>query len=243
MAMGHAFAAPTAFSCACSLRLDRVSASRGRPLSAARRVRSPQPQQASPGRVRAPSRLTCRSSQVDGNTSSLVTDIDYIMTEMKGVDMALTEVYAYFERSERGPKGHPDADMKQLGATLRRIVDEGSSFDSSEIDLEQGQAIKAALLQLWGWRRRGGGMMEPTIPAHQTALRDIQGLDIETGEEVEDDSDKVQSSLLDGVDMTEEDKKELGRVFGGFAMGAVQSVLWNGILLMVFALLWLNFHG
>ena len=79
----------------------------------------------------------------------------------------------------------------------------------------------------------------------EAALRDIQGVDVDTGEDlVEESPDKVRSDLLDGIDtLSDEDKIKLGKSMEGFMYGAVQSFLWNAIVLAVIFLGLINFLG
>lgn len=53
---------------------------------------------------------------------------------------------------------------------------------------------------------------------------------------------QVRSDLLDGIDtLSDQDKLRLGRTIEGLMYGAVQSFLWNAILLFAVALTLLNF--
>ena len=88
---------------------------------------------------------------------------------------------------------------------------------------------------------------ESDIPAHLVALRDLQGVDILTGEEVEaENPDQIRSALLDNANLSDEQKAKMGKAIEGVMYGAVQSFLWNAIVLMVVFLGLINFammHG
>jgi len=88
-------------------------------------------------------------------------------------------------------------------------------------------------------------MREYDFEPWQAALRDIQGVDVDTGEDLPEESpDKVRSDLLDGIDtLSDEDKIRLGKGMEGLMYGAVQSFLWNAIVLAVLFLGLINFLG
>lgn len=162
----------------------------------------------------------------------------FLIPEAKGVDLGSDDIVQYFQCSVRGPKGHKDADMKKLTSLLTDIINDTVEESAASEDLV---AVKAGVLELWGWRRRGGGVADPDIPTHLLALEDLQDVDLDTGREIDRDLSKVDSPLLNKINMDEADKKEIGKVMASFSMGAVQSILWNSIVLMVAFLLLINF--
>lgn len=52
---------------------------------------------------------------------------------------------------------------------------------------------------------------------------------------------QIQSALFDGTNLSDKEKVMMGEAVRGLMMGAVQSFLWNAIVLCVVFLLLINF--
>jgi hypothetical protein len=70
--------------------------------------------------------------------------------------------------------------------------------------------LQAMLADIWRWRRRGGfGASDEGAPPHVQALQALQGLDAGEWAREEEDGNRVSSSLLDSLPISNDEKREM----------------------------------
>lgn len=208
---------------------------RGVPTSKGSSSSFPRPRSHTMVRVTTPSTPPTPPPQTK---KQLTDDIKYLVSELRAVELPSKEIEQYLFHSRRVPQGLDAASMSRAFVSALDAANFGREADADAATL---LAVKNDVTTLWKWRRRGGGVRESDEPAHQVALRDLQGFDLVANEEVmEEDPAQIRSALLDNANLSEEQKAKMGRAINGAMYGAVQSFLWNAVVLMVVALGALN---
>lgn len=164
-----------------------------------------------------------------------------VIRELAGLDFGVQQVALYFAGSLRPPPRWKDVDMARIKAMAVLLTAPGATAQPPEpaLDQEALLAVQAMLSDVWRWRRRGGGGGdEESAPPYLLALESLQQVDPASV-----NIDKVTSSLLDNLDMTDTEKRQMGAAvervavmsLGGFSWGAiVAAVLFLGVINFVF---------
>eukprot|EP00798_Chlamydomonas_sp_ICE-L_P013824 gene13824-19741_t len=167
-----------------------------------------------------------------------------VLSELKGLDFGRDEARMYFKAADKVPKGAPkacglDFDLTRSRAALYAMLGDEelseSSVGSPLFDMEALKVSQLMLADIWRWRRKGGGLEDNDEERpHKLALEQIQNFKPE-------DIERVTSTILDGLDMTEADKRELGGAVQKVAIGGIQGAVWGSLVLAILGLLLFNF--
>ncbi|GFR45889.1 hypothetical protein Agub_g7344 [Astrephomene gubernaculifera] len=197
---------------------------------------APSPGPASPSTPQDRS-FTSSASKPSKPASEVRTDLlqgcRTIMRELQGLDFPPGEIRGYFTHAVKPPAGMPaDFDMGRARAVVAQML------AGREEEVADVQALKAAQLMLsdvWRWRRRGGGMDdESDLPPHLLALEGLQRLG---GEQI----DRITSSLLDNLPISDEQKRELSGPVQQAAMAGLNGAVWGSMAAAAGLLLIFNF--
>jgi len=170
----------------------------------------------------------------NAQTAELVTSTRLLGKELRVLGMPDNQVNSYLAKSSRGPEGAEDYDSARSVAALQSVmkgVDEVG-------DEEALSLVSEELRELWLWKRRKGdyyGVGE----MHEAALNDLQNVDKEALEKM--NSERIQSILLDDMDMTDDEKMAMGDAIRGAMVGGIQGFLWNAIGIAAIFLILFNF--
>eukprot|EP00197_Chlamydomonas_leiostraca_P004010 CAMPEP_0202868902 /NCGR_PEP_ID=MMETSP1391-20130828/11342_1 /ASSEMBLY_ACC=CAM_ASM_000867 /TAXON_ID=1034604 /ORGANISM="Chlamydomonas leiostraca, Strain SAG 11-49" /LENGTH=233 /DNA_ID=CAMNT_0049549127 /DNA_START=82 /DNA_END=783 /DNA_ORIENTATION=- len=163
-----------------------------------------------------------------------------LLAELQGLDFPNAQVRQYFQFSTKMPKTFTAAaDLDSARATvalLMKVDEEGDKLTAAAFkDLPALQLTQAMMTELWRWRRRGGGMDdESDSQPYAVALREIQNFKPE-------DIDRISSSLLDRLDLSDAQKKEMSGAVQQAAVGAMGGAVWGSLVLALAFLAVFNF--
>mmetsp|Transcript_38475 Transcript_38475/g.91250 ORF Transcript_38475/g.91250 Transcript_38475/m.91250 type:complete len:233 (+) Transcript_38475:79-777(+) len=157
-----------------------------------------------------------------------------LLQELSVLGVPGIQVEQYFQQSKRQPSQEYD---NSRSLDCLKLVKSGSN---EVADTEALEFVASELRELWMWKRRKGDYYaRDGLEMFQIALSDIQ--DVERKELEKQNSEKISSILLDDLDLSEEDKSKLGDAIRGVAVGGIQTILWNAIVLAVLFLAIINF--
>lgn len=165
-----------------------------------------------------------------------------VLKELQGLDFPQAEVRLYFQAANKLPKGFggQTADMARARTALDlllKVDEEGDPLPARRFpDLPGLLLTQAVLSDLWRWRRKGGGMdyTESEQRPHQAALEDIQEFKPE-------DMDRIQSSLLDNLPISDKDKAAMSGTMQQAAVGAFNGAVWGSLVASLAFLAYFNF--
>lgn len=171
-----------------------------------------------------------------------------MLAELSGLDFPRADSLRYVSQAVKPPVKHPGFDVKRAAAALQALLapatDQVAAGGERTTDTEALVVLNAMLSDVWRWRRRGGfGASDEDAPPHIQALQALQGLE-RTGNWVErtaDDRDRITSSVLDGLPISDADKTEMSGALQKAALGAINGAVWGSLLAVLFALVVFNF--
>lgn len=146
----------------------------------------------------------------------------------------------YFKLSAFPPKGTAkDFDFNRARTCLEQLIEiKSEDYQGSREALDDVEAMivtQDMLSEIWRWRRRGGGMNdEDDARPHQHALLDIQQMEKE-------DIDRITSSLLDTLPLSDKQKNEMGGAVQQAAMAGINGAVWGSLVFCLLLLLVFNF--
>ncbi|MEW5296815.1 MAG: hypothetical protein WDW36_000067 [Sanguina aurantia] len=147
-----------------------------------------------------------------------------VVIELAGLDFSRTDCTRYFAAVVKPPKGiSPDFNQARAIVVLQNIL-AGVEEEAMGGDLEAMKVTELLLSEVWRWRRRGGGIQsdEGGYP-YQLALEQIQNY-------VAPDMDKVTSSLLDNLPISDDQKRELGQGVQQVAIAGIGGAVWGSLV-------------
>lgn len=165
--------------------------------------------------------------------SDLVKGCKTIMAELQGLDFPRSEVRGYFQFVVKAPKGvAKDFDMGRCKPVLDQLL---GGQEAAITDIEGLQAVQLMMSDIWRWRRRGGGMDDETDrPAAAIALEELQNVQPEQ-------IDRITSSLLDNLPLSEQQKRDMSGSVQQAAMAGINGAVWGSLGACIIALLVFNF--
>jgi len=190
------------------------------------------------------SALTPGSDEERAKAAEVLKGCRMVMAEVQGLDFPRREVELYFKAATKLPKewaGLEGQEKEDALASVRNVVElmvkvdeDGDKLPASCFkDFKALQLTQAMMFDLWRWRRLGGGQDSEQLP-HQAALQDIQRYKPE-------DIERITSSLLDSLPISEEQKFEMSGAVEGVAMNAVNGAVWGSIVVGLGVLVLFNF--
>jgi hypothetical protein len=173
--------------------------------------------------------------------SDLLKGCKTILQELKGLGFSRYEARLYFKLSTKLPKDvSKDFNLARAQSCLEQIIEreiEGTAGSRDALlDIEAMQATQAMLSEIWRWKRRGGGSNEEDdlSPPHQQALREIQNLQKE-------DIDRITSSILDTLPISDKEKNEMAGAVEQVALGGINGAVWGSLVMTMVFLVLFNF--
>mmetsp|Transcript_37332 Transcript_37332/g.83065 ORF Transcript_37332/g.83065 Transcript_37332/m.83065 type:complete len:257 (+) Transcript_37332:13-783(+) len=163
-------------------------------------------------------------------TPDLIKGCKTVLSELSGLDFSRSEARLYLKLSTKLPKGSPpDFDIARARTALDQLLDSSKEEYRGPTEALKDEAalqvLQNMLSEVWRWRRRGGGMEEESeAPPHQLALQDIQRMKLE-------DIDRITSSLLDNLPMTDKEKSEIGGAVERVAFASIGGAVWGSLVL------------
>ncbi|GLC45371.1 hypothetical protein PLESTB_000315300 [Pleodorina starrii] len=165
--------------------------------------------------------------------SDLIKGCKTILMELQGLDFPRTDVRGYFQFVVKPPTGV----AKTFELTRARAVVEQLILGQEEAvtDMEALKAAQLMLSEIWRWRRRGGGMDDETDrPNYVIALEELQKMEPEQ-------IDRITSSLLDNLPITEAQKREMSGSVQQAAIAGINGAVWGSLAASLLFLLVFNF--
>ncbi|GAX76490.1 hypothetical protein CEUSTIGMA_g3935.t1 [Chlamydomonas eustigma] len=172
--------------------------------------------------------------------SDLLKGCKTILQELKGLGFSRFEARLYFKLSTKLPKDiSKDFNIARAQSCLEQIereIDGSAGSREALQDIEAMQATQAMLSEIWRWKRRGGGSNEEDdlSPPHQQALREIQNLQKE-------DIDRITSSILDTLPISDKEKNEMAGAVEQVALGGINGAVWGSLVMTMVFLVLFNF--
>ncbi|GIL50392.1 hypothetical protein Vafri_6618 [Volvox africanus] len=165
--------------------------------------------------------------------SDLIKGCKTILMELQGLDFPRTDVRGYFQFVVKPPAGAAkDFDLARARAVLEQLV---SAEEDAVTDLEALKVAQLMLSEVWRWRRRGGGMDDETDrPNYVIALESLQKIEPEQ-------IDRITSSLLDNLPITEAQKREMSGSVQQAAIAGINGAVWGSLAASLLFLLVFNF--
>ncbi|GLI66302.1 hypothetical protein VaNZ11_010064 [Volvox africanus] len=165
--------------------------------------------------------------------SDLIKGCKTILMELQGLDFPRTDVRGYFQFVVKPPAGAAkDFDLARARAVLEQLV---SAEEDAVSDLEALKVSQLMLSEVWRWRRRGGGMDDETDrPNYVIALESLQKIEPEQ-------IDRITSSLLDNLPITEAQKREMSGSVQQAAIAGINGAVWGSLAASLLFLLVFNF--
>ncbi|PNW71575.1 hypothetical protein CHLRE_16g659900v5 [Chlamydomonas reinhardtii] len=165
--------------------------------------------------------------------SDLIKGCKTVMMELQGLDFPRNDVKGYFKFVVKPPVGvAKDFDLSRA----RVVVDQLMTGQEADInDVEGLKAAQLILSDVWRWRRRGGGMDDETDrPNYAIALESLQNMEPEQ-------IDRITSSLLDNLPITEAEKRQMSGSVQQVAMAGINGAVWGSLAACLLFLLIFNF--
>jgi len=158
-----------------------------------------------------------------------------VLAELAGLDFSKLEAQRYLQAAVKPPIKYKDFSVGQVEQALQQLV----SGQEEQADEQALTVLNAMLSDVWRWRRRGGGADEDGLP-HEQALEALQGV-TDTPAAARAEADAVSSSLLDNLNITDAEKKEVGRAMQTVFVTSIQGAIWGSIVMTVLGIGLLNF--
>ncbi|GIL90788.1 hypothetical protein Vretifemale_18521 [Volvox reticuliferus] len=165
--------------------------------------------------------------------TDLIKGCKTILMELQGLDYPRTDVRGYFQFVVKPPAGvAKDFDLARARAVVEQLV---SAQEDAVSDLEALKVAQLMLSEIWRWRRRGGGMDDETDrPNYVIALESLQKMEPEQ-------IDRITSSLLDNLPITEAEKREMSSSVQQAAIAGINGAVWGSLAASLLFLLVFNF--
>ncbi|KAG2484073.1 hypothetical protein HYH03_017092 [Edaphochlamys debaryana] len=165
--------------------------------------------------------------------SDLLKGCKTVMMELQGLDFPKSDVKGYFQFISKAPQGlAKDFDLGRARAAMEQVL---AGQEEAVTDLEGLKAASLVLSDVWRWRRRGGGMDdESDRPNYAIALEELQAV-------APEDIDRITSSLLDSLPISEQDKRDMSGSVQQAAMAGINGAVWGSMVACFIFLIFFNF--
>ncbi|KAG2451736.1 hypothetical protein HYH02_003516 [Chlamydomonas schloesseri] len=153
--------------------------------------------------------------------SDLIKGCKTVMMELQGLDFPRNDVKGYFQFVAKPPVGvAKDFDLSRARVVVDQLI---AGKEADITDLEGLKAAQLILSDVWRWRRRGGGMDDETDrPSYAIALESLQNMEPEQ-------IDRITSSLLDNLPITEAEKRQMSGSVQQAAMAGINGAVWGSL--------------
>ncbi|KAI8464360.1 MAG: hypothetical protein J3K34DRAFT_119519 [Monoraphidium minutum] len=214
----------------------RVSFAPGVVAAAAARTPQQLPNAAAPRRVACSASSAGQAAPAEerARRAELVKGCNTVLAELAGLDFPRIEVQKYVARAVTPPPKHAGFDVKRASAALDALMaPAGEDGRERTEDTEALVVLNAMLSDMWRWRRRGGfGRSDEDSLPHVQALQALQGMERTANwvEETQEDGERVTSSLLDSLPISDAQKSEMSGAVQQAAMGAINGAVWGSLV-------------